>query len=920
MINMKEPVFSEAKFAKIARSAVAEGIVMLKNDDAVLPLPAGSRIAIFGRSQFNYYKSGTGSGGLVNARYVVGIPDALETDPRFIIDPEVKAAYTQWLQDHPFDPGSHWASEPWHQEEMTLDADFVSSAAQRNDAAIIIIGRTAGEDQDNKNEPGSYLLTPQEETMLQIVCSTFSKTVVLLNTGNIMDMRWVNTYAPSSVLYVWQGGQEGGNGVLDVLSGDVSPSGKLPDTIAYHIEDYPSAQNFGNDTENIYSEDIYVGYRYFETFAKEKVQYPFGFGLSYTSFALSDSAFTFDKDAQIHVTVKNTGVYSGKEVVQVYIQAPEGLLGKPARVLGGFGKTRLLAPGEEESLTVSVSRRCFASFDDSGITGYSNAFVLESGDYIFYAGTDVRSAAPIGSFSLPETILVEQCEEAMAPTKPFTRLECKNGQPVYAPVPLQSVSPDARRFERILTEIPQTGDLGYKLSDVASGNITMEQFIAQLSDSDLCCIVRGEGMNPSGVTPGIAGAFGGVTTRLSNFGIPKAACSDGPCGIRIDCGTIAFAMPNGTCLASTFNEELLTTLYEMEGLELRKNHVDTLLGPGINIHRNPLNGRNFEYFSEDPLLTGKMASAQLRGMHHYGVTGTIKHFACNNQEHQRSLVDAVVSQRALREIYLRSFELAVREGGAYSIMTSYNPINGWWTASNYDLLTTILRNQWGYTGLVMTDWWAKGNDAGKPGDVTNTAAMIRAQNDLFMVTADPEHNSGKDNSEECLKIGTVSRAEFQRSAMNICRNLLKMPAYRHLLGESDALDAALAAVSEPEDASSIPDIPPISVGDSVTLPGHLIDTTKGKTSFLVLDVQTAGDYNLELSARTSAETPELAQLSFAVFKGNQLLQTVTLIGQEKTWKTCTIPFRVNSTDRFYLKLHFAQAGIEIGGGRIARVM
>ncbi|UOK61340.1 hypothetical protein MT997_22655 [Paenibacillus sp. OVF10] len=243
----------------------------------------------------------------------------------------------------------------------------------------------------------------------------------------------------------------------------------------------------------------------------------------------------------------------------------------------------------------------------------------------------------------------------------------------------------------------------------------MEDYIAQLSDEDLCCIVRGEGMSSPKVTPGTAGAFGGVTKRLEAFGIPLACSADGPSGIRMDCGNTAFSMPNGTCLGCTFNEALLRELYAYAGLELRKNHVDTLLGPGMNIHRNPLNGRNFEYFSEDPFLTGRMVVAQLHGMNPYDVTGTIKHFACNSQEAHRNTVEAVVSERALREIYLRGFEIAVKEGNAISVMTSYNPINGFWSASNYDLTTTILRGQWGFRGIVMTDWWAKGNDEGEEG-------------------------------------------------------------------------------------------------------------------------------------------------------------------------------------------------------------
>ena len=352
-----------------------------------------------------------------------------------------------------------------------------------------------------------------------------------------------------------------------------------------------------------------------------------------------------------------------------------------------------------------------ASYDDSGVTGHKSAYVLEEGTYAFYVGGDVRAAAFAAGFELEELIVLEQLEEAVAPVEPFDILKpgmvkgrakeeaseeqgMSSCEAKYVPVATRTVDLAGRVTKRMPKTYEYTGDKGYKLADAADGKVSMEDFVAQLSDEELAAIVRGEGMCSPKVTPGIAGAFGGVTESLKGFGIPIAGCSDGPSGIRMDCGTLAFAMPNGTLLAATFNERLSTKLYEWEGLELRKDKIDTLLGPGMNIHRNPLNGRNFEYFSEDPLLTGKMAAAQLKGMHKYGVTGTIKHFACNNQETNRHGVQAVVSERALREIYLKGFEIAVKEGGAYSIMTSYNPLNGFWSASSYDLLTTILRGEW----------------------------------------------------------------------------------------------------------------------------------------------------------------------------------------------------------------------------------
>lgn len=323
--------------------------------------------------------------------------------------------------------------------------------------------------------------------------------------------------------------------------------------------------------------------------------------------------------------------------------------------------------------------------------------------------------------------------------------------------------------------------MGYKLTDVHEGRVTMEQFIAQLDDEDLATIVRGEGMSSPLVTPGTASAFGGVSDRLLAFGIPVACTADGPSGIRMDSGHQATQVSIGTLLAATWDPELVEELYVLEGKELLSNNIDVLLGPGMNIRRSPLNGRNFEYFSEDPLITGEFGIACTRGVVRGGANGTLKHFACNNQEKYRTKVDAVVSERALREIYLKGFEMVVKEGSANSIMTSYNPINGHWAASNYDLNTSVLRNEWGFKGIVMTDWWAKMNDVvkGGPESTTYTNWMIRAQNDLYMVVNNygAEVNASNDNTMESLGNGTLTRGELQRSAMNICEFIMQAPVF-----------------------------------------------------------------------------------------------------------------------------------------------
>ncbi len=907
--------FDPKAYGKKAREMVAEGAVLLRNEGRVLPFRKGAKVAVFGRSQFNYYKSGTGSGGLVNTGHVPGITEALEESGDVQIDKAVKEVYETWLEDHPFDVGQGWAAEPWYQEEMPLDPALVGAAKERNDCALVILGRTAGEDKDNSAAEGSYLLAGAERQVLEAVCGSFDRVAVVLNTGGILDMKWVEEYKPGAVLYVWQGGQEGGLGTADVLTGRTAPSGRLSDTIAEDIADYPAAGNYGSENRNVYAEDIYVGYRYFETFAPEKVLYPFGFGLGYTSFETVPAPVQRDGDTlRFSARVKNTGDTAGKEVVQVYCEAPQGKLGKAVRSLCAFAKTRELAPGETETLTMECPIAALASYDDSGAAGHKACWVLEAGEYRFHAGTDVRKTTAVGSVALPETV-VEQLEEACAPVTAFERLrpgESAGG--VYAkawePAPLRTAAPMERREERKPQETPCVGDRGWKLGDVLDGKVSMDQFISQLSDEDLICMARGEGMCSPKVTPGTAGAFGGVTDRLLAFGIPTGCCADGPSGIRMDCGTMAFSMPNGTCQACSFNLELVRELYEYEGMELRKNKVDTLLGPGINIHRHPLNGRNFEYFSEDPLLTGKMAAAQLAGMQKYGVTGTIKHFFCNNQEFHRHDVEAVVSERALRELYLKGFEIAVKEGGATSIMTSYNPVNGLWSASNYDLLTTVLRGQWGFTGQVMTDWWAKGNDEGQPGERTHVAAMVRAQNDLYMVNADAQSNSNHDDLPEGLASGAVTRGELQRGAANICRFLLHSPALLRLLGRETELDRELEAAPSFDDGSAA-QIHYVSADENnvVTMDTGLIGLEKGNNTQFAVSLKETGVYELKVVLR-STDSNDVSQLPISIFQDRNLLGTITLTGAQRDWETFTFNIPTFSGN-FYLRFFAAQTGLEM---------
>lgn len=903
-----ERILDWNKYLDTAAKMVSEGIVMLKNENNALPLDTDKEVAVFGRIQFHYYKSGTGSGGMVNVTKVVNILDGL-IDNGVKVNEKLLDTYRKWDKENPFDLGEGWGGEPWSQKEMPLDEGLVKETAKSCETAIVIIGRTAGEEQDNRLEAGSYLLSDDEIAMLTVVRKHFKKVVLLLNVGNIIDMTDINRIAPDSVLYVWQGGMTGGKGTADVLTGKVSPSGKLPDTIAYKASDYPSDANFGREkNRDIYAEDIYVGYRYFETFAKEKVLYPFGFGLSYTEFEIkTEKAEITEGAVKLSVSVKNIGSYKGKEVIEVYCEAPQGRLGKAARVLCGFEKTRELVPQEEQVVEIAVDIAKLASYDDSGVTGNKSCYVLEAGEYKFYVGSDVRSAEYACSFEQGEDLVTERLTQSLAPVESFERIKpvCEGGAFSIGreAVPVSEVDESARRLEKLPKEIAYTGDKGIKLWDVKNGKNTMDEFIAQLSDYDLSCIIRGEGMGSPRVTAGTASAFGGVSENLNGFGIPAGCCSDGPSGMRLDCGTKAFSLPNGTMIASSFNKELTSELFTFMGLEMAANKVDCLLGPGMNIHRHPLNGRNFEYFTEDPFLTGKMAAAELKGMAGAGVTGTIKHFCANNRETNRHFIDSVVSERAIREIYLKGFEIAVKEGGASSVMTTYGRVNGLWTAGNFDLNTVILREEWGFKGFTMTDWWANINVRGKEPDKTDFAAMAMAQNDVYMVCPDGEKND--DNTLAALENGGIERCELQRNAANICGFLLHTNALKRAEGIGDVVKVINREDEEQEDDKPVQFY---KVDRDITLDLSDVDTKKGTSYSFALDLSNFGIYRVIVTA--SSTQSELAQIPMTLFSMGTAVGTFTFNGTGG--KAVSMEKETPMFSRFTtFRIYFAQNGLDL---------
>lgn len=912
--QMEDRVLDWEVYEKTAREMAAEGLVLLKNDNKALPLKQGETVSVFGRMQNHYYKSGTGSGGMVNVARVVGILDALNECKDVNVNQKLAETYAAWDEEHPVELGLGWGQEPWSQAEMPVTEELVQEAAGESDSAIVIIARTAGEDKDNTFEKGAFMLTDIETDMLRLVRENFQKMVVLLNVGGLIDMSFLDTISPDACMYVWQGGMVGGYGVADVLVGDVSPSGKLTDTIAYDIKDYPAYDNFGGEERNFYAEDIYVGYRYFETFAKDKVRYPFGYGLSYTDFKIGvkHASLDFEKGvANICVKVTNTGKRLGKEVVQVYGEMPQGRLGKPSRVLIDFAKTKELVPGLSDELKFEIPLDRMASFDDSGATGHRNCYVLEAGDYTIHVGNSIRNTTECLFFELAETVELQKLQEALAPYEKFDRMKpfCdENGRMLieYEETPLVTVDMYDRREQELPEEIPVTGDKGITLLDVREGKASMDEFIAQFDDEDLACFVRGEGMGSSLVTAGTASAFAGVSPNLIAHKIPSVCCDDGPSGMRLDSGMKAFSLPNGTLCGCSFNKELNTRLYALLGLEMTANKVEVLLGPGMNIHRHPLNGRNFEYFSEDPYLTGSIATAQLEGLKSSGVSGTIKHFCGNNQEYHRHTTDSVISQRALREIYLKGFEIAVKSGYADSVMTTYGLVNGLYTAGSYDLNTTILRNEWGFTGVVMTDWWASINRRGMEPDANDFATMIQAQNDMYMCCPDGSKNMGGDNVIEALQDGRILRAELQRIAKNVCNFAMNTNAFKRLVGEPVNIEI----INRPKQADdfSIDDVEYINVDRDI-----LIDLTEkastADTNYVIaLDVEHPGEY--EVSLRGSSTLEKLAQLPCTLFFNGFPVSNFTFNGTDG--KDVVIRKEVKFYGRFnVLRLYVKSNGLDL---------
>lgn len=753
--------------------AAADGAVLLENN-GILPLKKDTRVALFGITGYESHYVGYGSGGDVNRPYAVSFADGIKNCDRLTLDPTIESIYREWNKKNPINNG-FWGHWPFYFPEMPLDNIAVEKARNKNEVAVAVIGRAAGESRDFKLQKGSYYLADDEIAMLDALAEEFDDIVILLNIGGIFDMSWIEKYKNviGAILIVWQGGMESGNAAADLLCGKAYPSGCLTDTIAKRYENYPSSANFGGRDFNEYKEDIYVGYRYFETFAKSKVLYPFGYGLGYTEFEISANAVEKSNDKFIfNISVKNIGGTLGREVVQLYLNKPCGKLGNPEKILVAFAKTAELKSDESETIELIVETNQLSSYDES-----KSAYIIESGKYEFFLGKNIRENESVFTFEQAEDKIDCQYVQASAPIEKLEVMSAyeHNGKRIIRNRKARTREYDLgkRILENLPEEIPQTGDKGFKLADVKSGKITMEQFVAQLDNNELEAISRGDYvMNSPLGAKGNAGAFGGVLQSLRAKGIKPVITTDGPSGIRLS--ACCSLLPIGTLLACSFDPQLVEEVYSAIAKEMFAKGSDVLLAPGMNIHRNPLCGRNFEYYSEDPYLTGKIAAAAVRGIQSHGASACPKHFACNNQEFRRNMNDSRLSERALREIYLKGFEICVKEAKPKNIMTSYNRINSVYGHYNYELCTTILRNEWGYKGNVITDWWMKNERCPEFPSIRNQAYRVRAQVDVLMPGGGRIQRRKPDGTllESLGKEGGITLGELQRTACNVLRAVI----------------------------------------------------------------------------------------------------------------------------------------------------
>ena len=797
----------EKKNLEVAYRAACESMVLLKNEN-VLPLKT-KKVALYGPGVTRTIKGGTGSGE-VNERHSVTILEGMENRG-------FEVTTKQWIEDY---EGAYAEGELAHKKAQRDIIKLIKSksfmemmlkgytppagraitekdiADSDTDTAIYVLSRQAGEGGDRKAEKGDLFITDEERAAIETCVANYKNFVLVINSGCSIDMSFVDEIPGiGAILFICQLGTEGGNAFADTVSGKVTPSGKLTDTWAKQYADIPFHDEYsylnGNVIDEYYKEGIYVGYRYFDSFGVEPC-YPFGYGLSYTDFSIFGAGVRVE-GTKVHLDAMITNVgtaYSGKEVAQVYVSAPNGKLDKEYQSLAAFAKTKVLAPAESETVKLSFDMTEIASYDEERAS-----YVLEAGEYIVRLGNSSRNTVPVAVITLDKEVVVSKhCNVCpMIETMEELKSDEKAFEEVNAGVPRVAVK--AEDFETVTYT--------YETPAVYSDE-KVDKFLNTLTLKEMVEIVVGIGMFGGETRFNMPGSVGNTTSKFWDRGLANVTLCDGPAGLRItkrsvvqqdgtlkpvelpisvfemfpdfiqnflkadpDKGTVVYqyttAFPVTAALAQSWNTELLEEVGKAIFVEMKEYGCTFWLAPAVNIHRNPLCGRNFEYVSEDPFLTGEVAAALTRGIQQEeGYYVTVKHFACNNMEDNRNKVSSNLSERALREIYLRGFERAVRKGHAKAIMTSYNRINSVYAPNSYDLCTKVLRNEWGFEGVVMTDWFSTNKGLG------HNALAMKAGNDLIM----PGGGSYKKEILAGVKSGMIAEEDVRRCCANVVRAIM----------------------------------------------------------------------------------------------------------------------------------------------------
>lgn len=746
--SRRDPAFDSND--NVALCAAKEGMVLLKNEEHVLPLKSDSVLNCFGRGIY-MFRNATIGASAINPRWQPNFVESVKEHSSFILNEDLAKLY-------------------YHLQDTVPTQEQLRAAKEKSDTAVIIITRSSGEFMDNLPDKGGYYLTDSEEEMIKAVASEFTRTAAIINSGYPIDLRWTETYDIKSVLYTGYAGMLAGYALMEILDGRANPSGKLPDTWCLDYYDSPASQNFINFREGdaipgekdkgiqlYYEEDIYVGYRYFDSFGK-KTAYSFGHGLSYTTFSVTAGSPQWDGErVTVRAEVTNTGEVNGREAVQLYIAAPEGRLEKPRRVLAAFEKTGELTPGQTQALTLSADSDTFASFDED-----SGAFVLEQGCYGVYVGNSLANAVHIGEFNIENTKVLRKTDRVGLPVEDYPRLSRKSpnvdarsrlndladripvpaNRPDYAPAPLPEYSGPRITYPML-----------------KANSTLLENFVAQMTDGELCTMNVCGGAN--WYLPWQNGEAG-KTRVLRKYKMPQMLVTDGNAGINVRKKNIG--MPSSSCVAASFNKELAYQVGAAIAAESKLMGVYQNLGPGMNIHRNILGGRNPEYFSEDPYLAGAMAGMHAKGLEDNGVGCCYKHLFCNNADTSRKGSQSIVSERALREIYFRVFEEALKIQKPSTVMTSYNSLNGIYPAENADLLQRIVRGEWGIDGMIMTDWGSY--------DTIDPVEIVKAGN-CWLTEGSGRHVK---LLKQAVKDGRLSRAVLEHNVLAIIKTMLKRPS------------------------------------------------------------------------------------------------------------------------------------------------